>query len=109
MSVIKPENEEQAKFNWEFYLEDEITMVFQIKFDQPEEISSNGVDRDQFRIYFFDTKSFMYCNPDKVISLGAAQSRKLQQDFLSVPENTIIRVELPPQREFIEDETGEEE
>ena len=33
MSVIKPENEEQAKFNWEFYLEDEITMVFQIKFD----------------------------------------------------------------------------
>ena len=58
----------------------------------------------------------MQCNPDKVIRLGDVQRRKLQatkstssiEDFLTVPDDTIVRVELPPQLEVELNEDGTE-
>ena len=120
LSVIKPESELRAQYSWNLSLKDEVTMVFQVTFNQPEEISSNGVDRDQFRIYFVDTGAFVQCKAAQVISLGqnrrAQGGRALQTvstatstyaTTLSVPGSTVVRVELPPQLEVI-DVDGEE-
>ena len=55
VSAIRPDEEEQAQFDWSLSLTSEDTMLFKIVFEQPEFISSSGVDRDVVRIFFVDT------------------------------------------------------
>ena len=61
VSAMELSSAELAKFDWEVYLADEYTLIIQIVFKEPEQISSHGVDRDQFRIYFVQTAQFLQC------------------------------------------------
>jgi hypothetical protein len=87
------------------YIEDGNALVFDIQFAEPEAISAYGVDRDQVRIYLVETSSVLYCRPEQAGTelstrrLHGLEPRHLQSSALTVPSNTILRVELPPQIE----------
>ena len=79
VSAIKPESEEQVQYSWSISLEDAYTMEFDLKFKNPEFISSNGVDRDQFRIFFVETNSYIQCELGETQDETQAGRRLLEE------------------------------
>ena len=73
----------------------ENTLVFKIAWAEPDAISATGVDRDALRIYLEDTASIISCSAS---SDPASVSRRLQGSAFSIPAQTILRVEIPPQQ-----------
>jgi hypothetical protein len=73
------------------------------------------VDRDQVRIYLVEAASILSCRPEQEGTLLPArrlqelEPRHLQGDALTVPRNTILRVELPPQVEAGDAQAAREE
>ena len=63
VSAIEPDEEGQVQFTWSLSLTNGNTMLIKIEFEQPEFISSSGVDRDELRIFFVETDSYIQCLP----------------------------------------------
>lgn len=93
VTATKPESEESIAFTWEMDIVNDNTLQFEITWADPEAISSSGIDKDSIRIYLEDTASIISCVEGSGTSLG----RMLQDSVFSIPEQTILRIELPPQ------------
>ena len=61
----------------------------------PDAISSTSTDRDSLRIYMADTSNIISCVESSDV---ATTSRLLQDSAFSIPSQTVLRVEIPPQR-----------
>ena len=55
ISAVKPEDDGQVQFTWALEKEGDATLLVKVKFAEVAQISTNGIDRDQFRIVFVDT------------------------------------------------------
>ena len=87
-------------YDWSIKLEGSSTMMFKLEFNQPEFISSTGVDHDQLKIFFVDSSAFIQC-------LGPTKRRTLKIDSpLSLPPMTVIKFDLPPQ--ILKEETEQD-
>ena len=93
VTATEPESEASLDFTWEMDIVDENTLQFKITWADPEAISSSGIDKDSLRIYLEDTSSIIQCFE----SSGSNVGRMLEESVFSIPEQTVLRIELPPQ------------
>ena len=94
VTAMEPSSQEQTSYTWEIEIRNQNTLVFMINWAEPDLISATGVDRDSIRIYLEDASQIITCQT----SDSQAQISRLLRDLeVLIPDETILRVEIPPQ------------
>ena len=70
-------------------------MLFNITWKNPSQISSQGVNRDRFNIFFEKIDSLIKCTP--ALRRRQLQTAELTDESVEVPASMGIQVEIPPQ------------
>ena len=86
------QSDEQSSYDWTISLKDEKTLAFQLKFGNPDLISSTGIRRDELRIIFVKTSLLMECRDDML----ETRAGPFDSQYLPITDMTVTSVELPP-------------